>query len=352
MKKENVSVAVTGAIYWIPAGSGITVTGTTDLENTEAIALGYISEDGVSISDESDRSWLKAWQHNRNVRQITEETAVNITASLIENTAAVRELYFRNKSTGTTSSVIDWKPAAQVNGTLVVDYIDTGWTGNAAGESLMGRFVFSDASVSETEEITLANGDAVAYGLTWVANADSTGSVAKIYNIVLTAGEDNGGGDNGNGGDTGGGGDNGGGGEQGGDAAYDISLQIATTGSDWVLFELTRSKNIDNERDSLIEFQVSLNYGAAGAGGGVSTPVVFYEDMDTAEVNVDFSGVLNTPASEIEVSIASSYDSGWYITVGGEQIELTTTITTPTQSLADLFGVTDENRTIGDILAA
>lgn len=187
LEKDNVSVAVTGGVYWVTGTTEIDET--TDLDSTAGVThLGYVSEDGVEISDESSSTPLVAWQHRHEVRTIFEEVAVSISGAFIENKAAVRELW--HKSTESSAGVMDWKPGSEVRGRLVVEYIDPQWKGGDEGEYLLSRYVFHDVVVSETESITLASGEAVSYGVTFRATPNEEGAVSRNYFVGVTLEEE------------------------------------------------------------------------------------------------------------------------------------------------------------------
>lgn len=188
LEKDNVSIAVTGGVYWVTGNT--VINGTTDLETvTPGVThLGYVSEDGIEITDETSSTPLVAWQHRAEVRTVFEEVAVNISGSFIENKTAVRELWHKSKEN--VDGSMDWKPGTEVRGRLVVEYIDPSWKGGEPGEYLMSRYVFKEVVVSETEGITLAGGEAVQYGLTFRATADSNGSVSTNYFVAVTVTED------------------------------------------------------------------------------------------------------------------------------------------------------------------
>lgn len=183
LEKDNVTMGIRGGIFWDPTGTA-TIDETTDLEATPGVIhLGYISEDGVEISDETSSTPLVAWQNRAEVRTVFEEVAVQISGSFIENKQAVRELW--HKSTETSAGVMDWKPGSEVRGRLIVEYIDPNWTGGDEGEYFLSRYVFHNVTIAETEAITLASGEAVAYGMTFRATPNDSGAVSRNYFVAV-----------------------------------------------------------------------------------------------------------------------------------------------------------------------
>lgn len=185
MNSKNVNVAVTGAIWWLPEGDTTEVNGLTDLYDVPtATNLGFVNDSGVTIGDESSREWIKAWQNGARVRQITSEVAVNVTASFIENTPEVRQLFFR--AVEDVDGALLWKPANILRGRAVIDVIDPEGGDETDGSVLKLRYVMDNVTIDSTEGLTFASGNAIEYGITFSATPDANGVVSRNYAVITT----------------------------------------------------------------------------------------------------------------------------------------------------------------------
>lgn len=154
--KNNVFVGVTGKFLKLdPRNQVIT---SADQEIT-GIDYGYLSEDGIEISNDKSTENRSAWQNADIVRTLTTEASTTFTFTIIEDTQNARELYFGSAETG---GKITWNPAASAEGRFALAVEDP--TANG-GRSYKRLFVF-DGTVSSVEPITIANSEVIGYGIT------------------------------------------------------------------------------------------------------------------------------------------------------------------------------------------
>lgn len=157
---EKVRVAVTGAVSkgllsaTAPTSAAAAATGFVD--------LGGISEDGVALAlnDEGDSTPIKVWQNGATVRTIrtTSEDNPTISFAMVETSLATIETYFGvTVSQSATEGTFDFKSQIRAASSYVLDVID--------GTDLI-RLYIPRGVVSSVEEITLANTEAIAYGVT------------------------------------------------------------------------------------------------------------------------------------------------------------------------------------------
>jgi hypothetical protein len=165
----NVRVAVTGAVWKGDYGS-TAPTGTAGAPDAAFADLGYISEDGVEISlpGVGDSTPIKAWQGGTTVRTIrtASDEKPSWKFTMIETKLETVELYFGVTVTQTVTegsfeyTVVDRSAIA-----LIVDAVD--------GSELIRDYV-PNAVVTAVEAHTLANSDAIQYGVTVEGDLDST----------------------------------------------------------------------------------------------------------------------------------------------------------------------------------
>jgi hypothetical protein len=125
----NVRVGVTGVVYTgltsatAPTTTGSATTGFTD--------LGYVSEDGVTVSqpDASDVTVIHAWQNNAAVRTIASVSGdvPTIGFTLIETSVPVLQLYHGvtvTSQTATDGTFIIDATATRSYASFIVDVVD------------------------------------------------------------------------------------------------------------------------------------------------------------------------------------------------------------------------------------
>lgn len=163
----NVRVAVTGAVSkgltsaTAPTSSSAAITGFAD--------LGGISEDGVALAlnDEGDSTPIKVWQNGATVRTIrtTSEDNPTISFTMVETSLATIQTYFNATVTqSVTEGTFEFKSQARTASSYVLDVID--------GAELI-RIYVPRGVVASVEEITLANAEAIGYGVTIDCELDS-----------------------------------------------------------------------------------------------------------------------------------------------------------------------------------
>lgn len=175
---SKVRVAVSGAVSRgltsaaAPTSAAAALVGITD--------LGGISEDGVTLAlnDEGDATPIKVWQNGATVRTLrtTSEDNPTITFTMVETSKAAIETYFGVTVTQTaTEGTFEFKSKARTADTYVLDVID--------GAELI-RIYIPRGVVASVEEITLANAEAIGYGVTIDCE---NGGVGKDFNFKTFA---------------------------------------------------------------------------------------------------------------------------------------------------------------------
>lgn len=170
----NVMVGVTGAALVAPVGT----TGPTDAVAPVAATykdVGYIHEDGVTQTIDTDTSDIKAWQNGDVVRKIQTSHDYTLNMKFIETTDTTLGLYYADDSA--TATAIKVTGAQSAHKAWVLDVVD--------GDRTV-RIVLPDAQITERGDVTYKNDEAIAYEVTITAYPDASGVKAYLY---LDAGE-------------------------------------------------------------------------------------------------------------------------------------------------------------------
>lgn len=156
LNADNVSVAVTGACSYAPAGSTGPIDATTTLD-AAFLDVGYISTDGVTETRDRSTNDIVAWQNSEVVRSVITESSLSVQFVMIETNKASVELFYGATVSGTDGSIEVRPGSTGGRKMVVVDYVD--------GEDLV-RLFLPNAEVQEVGDQALTSGDAVGYDVT------------------------------------------------------------------------------------------------------------------------------------------------------------------------------------------
>lgn len=161
LSAENVNVAVTGKVYVGPTTS--TAPTTSDSTLTGFTELGYVSAEGITVNT-ADRSTnqIRAWQDSALVREVVTEATTSVQMMLLESNEEVIETYFGATIVGGKVSVNPSSTGGRKS--FVIDVVD--------GDDVI-RYYIPSGEVTAVDAQTLANGEALMYGVTitaYVAN--------------------------------------------------------------------------------------------------------------------------------------------------------------------------------------
>lgn len=165
---------VTGAVFNAPIGTTLPTDATTALD-AAFICVGHITEDGVENSQELTTNTIKAWGGNIVYNPLS-EFVDSFKFSMLEalNGNAMKAYYGDDNVTidGTTIKV----------NVGAHDMPERVWVFETAlRDGAIRRLVLPDAQVSAREAITYKDEEALAYGITLTAMADSAGETHYEY---------------------------------------------------------------------------------------------------------------------------------------------------------------------------
>lgn len=170
----------TGAVFVAPYGTTLPTDATTAL-NAAFKGLGYVSEDGLVNSVETDTSNVNAWGGDL-VLVGQNSFAETFTVNLIETNADALKVYYGedNVSVVGDAITITQNSAMLPNVSVVFELVLTG--------GRVKRIVVPNAQIADRSgEITYVDGEAIAYPAVFTAYPDSSGNTHKEYIAVVAA---------------------------------------------------------------------------------------------------------------------------------------------------------------------
>ena len=171
---------ISGAIYRAKKGSTLPTNAKTE-PGSDFGQLGYISEDGISNTNSPESDKIKAWGGDV---VITIQTSKEDTFSfkLIEalNVNVLKTVYGDKNVAGTLQTGITVKANSEESEEYawIIDMVMRG--------GVLKRIVIPSAKITEMEEITYKDEDAVGYGVTITATPDENGNTHYEYIVANT----------------------------------------------------------------------------------------------------------------------------------------------------------------------
>jgi len=171
---DNVRLAPNGSVYVAPTGTTLPNTATIAL-NVAFKDLGYIDEDGVSLTPGVEFTDIMAWQSAVPVKTSLDSASFEVQFNMIEVKLDTFQLYFFNTTAvnnfGQGKITMSSNPGTQEKA-VVVD-----WTDDTGDKN---RLVLPKAIIADRENLQLVRNQAVATGITLRA-LDSAGNYAFLY---------------------------------------------------------------------------------------------------------------------------------------------------------------------------
>lgn len=170
---DNVGVATSGNAYRKGA-TALNITSATSVLSG-ALDLGLITEDGVEVSSETERTTISGWQSKGPVRDIINSGIVKYKWTCMENIEAVKSAYYGSEE---IDGKREWDPTKQVRTEWVFDMFDEE---SANGSVPLERHHVLDGAITAIEPITYNGTTVIGYGFEVTAYRKD-GRCADIYN--------------------------------------------------------------------------------------------------------------------------------------------------------------------------
>lgn len=180
---KNVSFGkpkATGAVFVAPAGTTLPTDATTAL-NAAFKGLGYVSEDGLVNSVETDTENVNAWGGDLVLVGQT-SFSETFTVNLLETNAEALKVYYGadNVSVSGENITITQNSGVLPNVVVVFELVMTG--------GRVKRIVVPNAQiVDRSSEITYVDGEPIAYPAVFTAYPDSNGNTHTEYIAVVAS---------------------------------------------------------------------------------------------------------------------------------------------------------------------
>lgn len=162
---DEAVVAIDGVVATAPTGTTAPTTVDSSLATPWA-DHGYVTEDGVTRSEEVTTEVLRAWQRNTKVRTLVTESAVQFELTLMQTSADNAELFHGVPVEADGSVVLDLN-VERPRIAFVLDLID-----DASGQRI--REYAPNAQVVEVGEQVAVSGDGFGWPVTIQADYDET----------------------------------------------------------------------------------------------------------------------------------------------------------------------------------
>lgn len=179
--QSNVSFGkpkATGAVFVAPAGTAVPTDATTALAGAYK-GLGYVSEDGLVNSVETDTEQVHAWGGDKVLEGQTTFSEM-FTVNLIETNAEALKVYYGEDNVDVDGDDI----TVRANGTELPDVVvvfELVLTGGRIKRIVVPKGRIADRSA----EITYVDGEAIAYPAVFTAFPDADGNTHTEYIAVV-----------------------------------------------------------------------------------------------------------------------------------------------------------------------
>lgn len=175
---SNVSVGkprTSGSIFRAPLGTTLPTDATTTL-GAAFVQLGYVSDDGVVNANTPESEKIKAWGGDTVLTPLTEkEDEFQLTLLEVLNSDVLAAVYGEDHVTGTLATGITVEATSEESeeAVWVVDMIMRG--------GVLKRIVIPDGKISDMDDITYKDDEAIGYALTITALPDAEGVTHYEY---------------------------------------------------------------------------------------------------------------------------------------------------------------------------
>lgn len=177
---NNVRAGLTGGIRVAAVGTTAPTTAVATYAAGWA-ELGYISDDGITESLDTDVSEIKAWQDGATVRKITSKADLTFKFTVLETNKDVWSLWYPGSTiaTATGTTTVTVKAPTPDPRAFAFDVTDG---------SKHTRIIVPKGEISERGDLVYKNSEAVGYEFTMTCYRASDGTVAiKISDDAAVA---------------------------------------------------------------------------------------------------------------------------------------------------------------------
>lgn len=171
---NEVRLAPDGRVLVAPLGT-VEPTDVTTAFNAAFKELGWVTEDGVSVTPSVDTNSVRMWQSINDVKRPITGMGLEVSMALGSHNKSTLGLYFLNSTVTNASGVARLEMANAPASQEVMLAIE--WTDD---EGDVSRLILPRVTMTDREAITLQRSDAVALGITFSALAGPAG-----YSAVL-----------------------------------------------------------------------------------------------------------------------------------------------------------------------
>ena len=169
LSADSVVVGITGRVYVGPTSTAAPTASDTTLA-AGFTDLGYVSTDGVSFTTDRATNQIRAWQNADLVREVVTEGTVTYSFMLMESNQDAIETYFGATMTGGKITLDPTTTGGRKS--FVLDVVD--------GTKVIRHYIPA-GEVLTVEPQTIANGEAVGYGITVTAYMTAGRAVDIFY---------------------------------------------------------------------------------------------------------------------------------------------------------------------------
>lgn len=189
--KDNITIGLpkpSGAIYWAPQGTALPTDATTPLSENYT-NLGFVTADGVTLSDAEETEEIQAWGPET-VMTSQSSYGVNATFNLLETSriAVLQFIYGKDNVTVNEDGSVSWRTTGEQlpRGVLVIDTLQN----NGSTKARVHRHILGDCQfVDRSGDRTYNNSDAVSYPVNMKAYKfkDPSSESTMVYELNYLA---------------------------------------------------------------------------------------------------------------------------------------------------------------------
>jgi len=178
----KVRAGVTGAVYVAPDDTTLPTDATTALPAAHE-DVGFIHEDGVTETQDTDSNDIRAWQNGAIVRKIQTSHDLMYSFTMIETSEVTLREYYGNWTAGAAGPP-ETDDTVKIDGKELPHRV---WVLSVIDGDHNLRVVIPDGQITERGDITYANGDAVGREVTITCYPDAEEVKAYIYMAEVAA---------------------------------------------------------------------------------------------------------------------------------------------------------------------